>query len=368
MGRKVSALQDDGRPLTGFVLSLRDLWAEAGAPETMKELAARVGYSQPRLSELFNARKVPSDDLLGDVVQALKGDSAVWLVRLKALRVAEERFQAAASRQGDSLEARIARLEEEKKRLLTLTTHPESVIAQAKAADEAAAARALGASNLEAQARALLTEAIDQFRQLHERMPIVQRQADSVIADARAVADRCLLDGRTQQERIVQEANDRAESIIRKSLQEASALKQRTIRETKAQREKAAASVDRLLRGADQLRGEAEQFLQQAETRRSNMETRAKIEIERIIEEAIKRLEAAGANKEVEMLELLLLDFNINDSHTQVRGRHARRPAPDIPPPSQDPRAGTPQPQEAPVEPAPVRHWSPRWGFPPQRS
>jgi hypothetical protein len=368
MGRRVSALQDDGRPLTGFALSLRDLWEKAGAPATMKELAARAGYPQPRLSELFNAKKVPSDELLGDVVQALKGDSAAWLVRLKALRVAEEKFQAAAARQGDSLEAKLARLEEENKRLLALTTHPESVIAQAKAADEAAAARALGASNLEAQARALLTEAIDQFRQLHERMPIVQRQADSVIAEARAIADRCLLDGRTQQERIVQEANDRAESIIRKSLQEASALKQRTIRETKAQREKAAASVDRLLKGADQLRSEAEQLMQQAETRRSNMETRAKIEIERIVQEALKRLEDTGAAKEVEMLELLLLDFNINDSHTHVRGRHARTPAPGIPSRSPDARADNRRPQEAPVEPDQVRRWSPRWGFPPQRS
>ncbi|MFE4626522.1 helix-turn-helix domain-containing protein [Streptomyces mirabilis] len=359
-------MQDDERPLTGFALSLRDLWDKAGAPATMKELADRVGYPQPRLSELFNAKRMPSDELLGDVVHALNGDTAGWLRRLKTLRVAEEEFQAAAARQGDSLEARLARAEELNKKLLALTSHPGSVVAQAKAADEAAAARTLGATNLETQARTLLTEAIDQFRQLHERIPIVQRQADSIIADARAVADQYLLEGRTQQELIVREANDRAESIVRKSLQEASALKQRTIRETKAQREKAAASVDRLLDGADQLRSEAEQFVQQAETRRSNLETRAKIEIDRIVQGAIKRLEAAGATEEVEMLELLLLDFSINDSHTQVRGRHARRPAPSVPSLLNTP-PDTPQPQVAPVEPAPVRRWSPRWGFPPQR-
>jgi hypothetical protein len=368
MGRRISALPDDGRPLTGLALGLRDLWDRAGAPATMLELAKRAGYPQPRLSELFNARKVPSDELLDDVVQALNGDSAAWLVRLQTVRVAEAEYQAAAARQGDSLEAKLARLEEENKRLLAMTTHPESVIAQAKAADEAAAARTVGASALEARARALLTDATDQFRQLHERMPTVQRQADSIIADARAVADRCLLDGRTEQAQIVQEANDRAEAIIRKSLQEASALKQRTIRETKAQREKAAASVDRLLKGADQLRSEAEQFLQQAETRRSNMETRAKIEIERIVQEASKRLEAAGADREVEMLELLLRDFNINDSHTQVRGRHARRPAINIPTPSRDARAYVPQPRETLAEPDQARRWSPRWGVPPQRS
>jgi vacuolar-type H+-ATPase subunit H len=342
MGRRISALPDDGRPLTGLALGLRDLWDRAGAPATMLELAKRAGYPQPRLSELFNARKVPSDELLDDVVQALNGDSAAWLVRLQTVRVAEAEYQAAAARQGDSLEAKLARLEEENKRLLAMTTHPESVIAQAKAADEAAAARTVGASALEARARALLTDATDQFRQLHERMPTVQRQADSIIADARAVADRCLLDGRTEQAQIVQEANDRAEAIIRKSLQEASALRQR--------------------------RSEAEQFLQQAETRRSNMETRAKIEIERIAQEASKRLEAAGADREVEMLELLLRDFNINDSHTQVRGRHARRPAISIPSPSRDARAYVPQPRETLAEPDQARRWSPRWGVPPQRS
>lgn len=325
MGRKVSALSDDGRPLTSFAQGLRALREQANAP-TLKELAKRAGYAQPRLSELFNAKKMPSDDLLRDVVQALEGDAEAWLMRLKDLRVAEEEHQASSLRRGDTTGARIARLEHENKRLLALTCHPDSVIAQAKVADEAAAARMDAASALETQARMLLTQATDQFRQAHERMPAVQRQADSLIADARATADRCVLQGRIEQERIIQEANDRAEAITRKGQQEASALKQRAIEYAKEHRSKAATSVDRMLEEVDQLRAEAEQAVKQAQTQRSTMERRAKVEIERLVREAQRSLDAAGAAEEAQTLEKLLLDFNISDSHTDVRGRHARRP------------------------------------------
>ncbi|MFI1539214.1 hypothetical protein [Streptomyces anandii] len=326
MGRRISALPDDGRPLTGFALGLRALHERAGAP-SLTELARKTGYDQPRLSELFNAKKVPGQDLVRDVVQALGGDTEAWLVRLKSARHAEEEFQAASARQGDTPEARLARLEQENRRLRALTAHPDSVIAQAKAADEAAAARIDRAAALEAQARSVLSEAMDQIRHAHERLPEVERQAESLLADARAKADQYVLLGRMEHDKIVDEANDRADAIHRKAQQEAAALKQRSIEDAKLHREKAAASTDRMLTEVDLLRGEAEQAVQLARTQRLSMERRAKIEIERLVRSVQERLDAAGAVQEAQLLEILLQDFNINENQGEVKGRHARRPA-----------------------------------------
>ncbi|MDH6222362.1 transcriptional regulator with XRE-family HTH domain [Streptomyces pseudovenezuelae] len=220
MGRRVNALPDDGRPLTGFALRLRALRDKAGSP-SLTELAEMTGYGQPRLSELFNAKRMPSNDLVRDVVQALGGDDASWLVQLKALREAEDEFQAATAREGDTLEAQVARLEYENKKLLALTFHPDSVIAQAKAATEVAAARIDRATALEAQARSVLAEALDQIRQAHERLPAVERQAESILGDARAEADRIALVGRTDREQIIHEANEhlqRCRSRVRTAL------------------------------------------------------------------------------------------------------------------------------------------------------
>ncbi|MFJ7075107.1 helix-turn-helix domain-containing protein [Streptomyces sp. NPDC098781] len=365
MGRRINVLPDDGRPLTGFALALRALRENSGSP-SLTRLAKKTGYAQPRLSELFNARRVPHDDLVHDVVQALGGDPQAWLARLKTLREAEEEFQAAAERQGDSPEARLARLEYENKRLLTLTLHPDSVIAQANSAAEAAAARMERATALEAQARSVLSEAMAQVQQAHERMPDVERQAESILAEARAKADRHVLLARMEHDQIVQEANDRADAVRRKAQQEASALKQRAIEDAKAHREKAAAQTDRMLSEVDLLRGEAEQAVQRSETQRSNMERRAKIEIERLVRAVQKGLDTVGAAEEAHLLELLLIDFNINESHTEVKGRHARRqpetgPATDSP--AQVAEAAIPGQAPQPVDADDAQLWRP-WGFP----
>ncbi|MFJ4784517.1 helix-turn-helix domain-containing protein [Streptomyces sp. NPDC088794] len=367
MGRRVNALPDDGRPLTGFALRLRALREKAGSP-SLTELAELTGYGQPRLSELFNAKRMPSDDLVCDVVQALGGDDAAWLVQLKALREAEDEFQAVTARDGDTLEAQVARLEFENKRLLALTFHPDSVIAQAKAATEAAAARIDKATALEAQARSVLAEALDQTRQAHERLPAVERQAESILGDARAEADRHALLGRSERDQITLEANDRADAIRRKAQQEASALKQRAIESAREHREKAAAATDRMLKEVDLLRAEAEQAVQLAQAQRSNMERRAKIEIERLVRAVQKRLEEVGAREETELLELLLLDFNINDSHDGVIGRHARRPVESAPSPAPSADTGTVIPEQARgiSEEDAEQPWLP-WGFPPSK-
>ncbi|MGI5192187.1 hypothetical protein ACQEVY_00780 [Streptomyces sp. CA-288835] len=324
MGRKLNPLPDDGRPLTVFVQSLRSLWEEADAPPFTK-LAETSGYPQPRLSELFNAKRVPPVDFLRDVVQALAGDPGPWLVRLKNLEEAEAEWQAAAARQGDSAEARIARLEHENETLRALTKHPESVIARAKSADEAAGERIEKAAAQEAQVRTLLSQVQEQFRQLHERLPAAQRQADTVVAVARADADRHELEGRIEHDKIIQEANDRAKELIRKATERATEIEQGAIEKAKEHRANAAESVDRLVKEGDRYRAEAEQAAKQAQAERENMERRARIEIERLVREAQRQLEAAGTPERAEVLEILLRDFNIGDSHVNVTGRHARR-------------------------------------------
>ncbi|MER5195006.1 helix-turn-helix domain-containing protein [Streptomyces sp. NPDC002755] len=367
MGRSINVLPDDGRPLTGFALALRTLRESAGSP-SLTRLAKRTGYAQPRLSELFNARRVPHDDLVHDVVQALGGDTQAWLARLKTLREAEVEFQAAAARQGDTPEARSARLEYENQRLLALTLHPDSVIAQAKAASETATARMERAAALEAQARSVLSEAMDQVQQAHERLPDVERQAESILAEARAKADQYVLLARVEHDQIVQEANDRADAVRRKAQQEASVLKQRAIEDAKAHREKAAAQTDRMLEEVDLLRSGAEQAVQFSTTQRSNMERRAKIEIERLVRAVQKRLNAVGAPEEAQLLEFLLLDFNINESHSEVKGRHARRRPETGPTASSTAENGAAVPGQnsGPGDADDEQPWKP-WGFPQQK-
>jgi hypothetical protein len=328
VGRKINPLRDDGRPLTMFVQSLRSLWAEAGSP-SFTELAEKSGYPQPRLSELFNAKRVPSIDILRDIVEVLKGDPERWLARLKTLEEAEAEWQAAVARQGDTTEAKIARLEHENEALRALKRHPESVIARAKSADEAAAERIGKATAQEAQVRTLLSQAQEQFRQLHERLPAAQRQADTVISEARAKADRHELAGRIEHDKIIQTANDRAKELIRKAQEHATEIEQGAIEKAKDHRAKAAQSVDHMVKEGDRYRAEAEQAVQQAQAERVNMERRAKIEIERLVREAQRQLEAAGTPDRAAVLEILLLDFNISGSHTDVRGRHGRRADPN---------------------------------------
>ncbi|MFC9916250.1 helix-turn-helix domain-containing protein [Streptomyces sp. NPDC127197] len=361
MGRKMNALKDDGRPLTGFVISLRALWEEAGAPPTLSALADKTGYTQPRLSELFNAKKIPSDELLQDVVHALNGDTKVWLDRLRVLREAEKEFQAVAAREGDTLEAKIARLEHENKKLLALTRHPGSVIAQARAADELSAFRAREAEKLERHARSLLARATDQFRQLHEHIPAVQRQADTIIAEARAEADRRELEGRNRQQEIIDEANARGDEIIAKAVKKANELEQHAAERAKEHGDRTFALLKEKLSEVDQLRIEAQLAVEQAEAQRSTMERRAKIEIERFVREAQKQLELAGAARQAQTLETLLLDFNINGSHETVRGRHARRPAPAQSRP-------LPTSARADADASPSAPTGRRWGFPRPRS
>lgn len=197
VGRKMNVLEDDGRPLTGFSISLRTLREQAGNP-TLTQLADKSGYSQPRLSELFNAKKVPAEDLLRDVVTALGGNADQWSERLRRLRSAEQAFHRATARDGDSPQAQITRLELENKRLRELTEQPGVVIAQARAAQESANHRIQAAARLERRASNLLKTAQEEYQLLYERAPEAEKRAAAIIADGAATASRLELRGRSR--------------------------------------------------------------------------------------------------------------------------------------------------------------------------
>jgi hypothetical protein len=323
MGRKMNTLEDDGRPLTAFALGLRKLLEEAGSP-TLIQLAKKAGYRQPVLSELFNAKKLPTEDLVRDVVGALGGNAEQWAERLKRLREAEEDHRAAAARDGDSPEAQIARLELEIKRLRDLTEQPRTVIAQALAAEEHATQRIQAAGALERRARHLLKSAQEEYQLLHERIPEAEKRVAAIIADGATAASLLELRGRERHEQIVAEANRRADAIITRAERTAREMLQNAEERAKEHRANTYASVNKTLKDIDQLRVEAEQAVQQASSQRASLEMRAKIEIERLVREAQQRLEKAGASEQVHALDVLLLDFNITGSHAAIRGRHAR--------------------------------------------
>lgn len=362
MGRKLTPLVEDDRPLTAFVLKLRQLHKDAGAP-TLTELATRVGYGQPRLSELFNAKKAPTAVFLKDVVTALEGDPDVWEERLKQLEEQERSIAAASAAIADAPAAHIARLELEIKRLRALTEDPHTVIAQALDLSEQASRRMEAAKHLERRARRLLQTAHDDFERLHERLPEVERKAAAIIADGVAKAANLELQGRRRLEEIVEEANRAADEIRTKAVTRSREMLQTAEQRAKEHRSTAYASINKTLKDIDQLRLEAEQSVQHAVTQRASLEMRAKIEIERLVRQVQERLDKAGASKEARDLETLLMDFNITGSHTATRGRHARQTTPD--------RQGLPK-RSAPgsgadliVQP-PHPDW-PGWTFPKQR-
>ncbi|NEC87655.1 hypothetical protein [Streptomyces sp. SID12501] len=327
MGRKMNVLEDDGRPLAAFSIGLRKLREQAGNP-TLTHLAGKSGYSQPRLSELFNAKKVPAEDLLRDVVTTLGGDADQWSERLRRLRSAEQDFHRATVRDGDSPQAQISRLELENKRLRELTEQPGVVIAQAYAAQESASRRMQAAARLERRASNLLKTAQEEYELLHERAPEAEKRAAAIIADGAATAARLELQGQSRHEDIVTEANRRADAIITRAQDRAREMLQNAEKRAKDHRATTYASLNKTLKDIDQLRVEAEQAVQQASAQRTSLEMRAKIEIERLVREAQQHLEKAGAGEQVHALDLLLLDFNITGSHAATRGRHARQTVP----------------------------------------
>lgn len=323
----MNVLEDDGRPLTAFSISLRKLREQAGSP-TLTQLADKSGYSQPRLSELFNAKKVPAEHLLRDVVTALGGDADQWSERLRRLLAAEQDFHRATARDGDSPQAQIARLELENKKLRELIEQPGVVIAQACAAQDSANRRIQAAARLERRASNLLKTAQEEYQLLHERAPDAEERAAAIIADGAATAARLELGGRSRHEEIVAEANSRADAIIAKAEDTARELLQNAEKRSKEYRANAYASVNKTLKDIDQLRVEAEQAVQQAVSQRTSLEMRAKIEIERLVRNTQQHLEKAGAGEQAKALDLLLLDFNIAGSHAATRGRHARQTTP----------------------------------------
>ena len=364
MARKRKALVDDGRPLTSFALSLRARWAEEERFATVKEFAAAVGYSQPRLSELFNATKMPSEELVRCVVQALGDQPEPWLRRLREMKAADEEFQAAEARKGDTLEAKIARLEYENNRYKEALEDSDSAARRAFETIKDADARIRSAGELERQARALLGHAGEEFRRLHERIPTVHGQAEMILAEARFTADRIKLGGRDEHDKIIKDANERAEDLIRKAAEVANDIRETAIEDAKQHRAQAAESLDELLKEGDRIRAEHEKEARQGDQDRTTMVTRAKLEIELLINGVRKKLEAAGEYETVEDLERLLRDFNINGSHPAPRGRHARRlpqnqhsspPAPVFVRVEEVPEQDTPTPTVAMEEPEPVK-------------
>jgi transcriptional regulator with XRE-family HTH domain len=149
-GRKIKPLPIDGSPRTEFARRLRALWEEAGSPP-YKELAGRVGWDSPRLSELFNATKVPAPDLLRDVVIGLGCDPEPWLKRLDALvrTEAAAREEALLALQPADADQGHAQAMRELRRLRKLSQDPRSVISSAAEAVAAADRRALHAQHLE---------------------------------------------------------------------------------------------------------------------------------------------------------------------------------------------------------------------------
>lgn len=360
MGRKMNVLEDDGRPLTSFSIRLRKLREQAGSP-THAQLADKSGYSQPRLSELFNAKKVPADDLLRDVVTVLGGDADQWSEQLRILRAAEEDFHRAATRNGDSPQAQIGRLELENKGLRELVEQPGMVIAQACAAQDSARHRLQAAARLEHRALNLLKTAEEEYRLLYVRAPEAEQRAAAIIADGVATAARLELEGRSRHKEILAEADRRADAIIAKAEDAARELLQSVEKRSKEYRANAYASVNKTLKDIDQLRVEAQQAVQQAVSQRTSLEMRAKIEIERLVRHAQQHLEEAGAGEQVKALDLLLLDFNIAGSHVAPRGRHARQTAPRH---KASPNNGNPQLD--PIALPPSAGWM-GWALPQQR-
>ncbi|WP_432164143.1 hypothetical protein [Streptomyces tendae] len=329
MGRNMKPLEDDGRPLTSFVADLRELHRAAGAP-TLTVLNQKSGYGQPRLSELFNGKRMPSQELVRDVVTVLGGDADQWVERLEAVKEAERNFQTGNAQGGSvALEVKIAQLEAENKRLRQLVEQPNTVIAQARAALEYAGRRVQAAGDLERRANSALERVHVQHQLLLSRIPEAEKQVAAIISEGVNRAAAIELEGRERHQEIVEQARGQASQVIRKAEQAAQQMLQTAERRAKEHRASSYASVSQMLTDIDQLRVEAEQAVAQASAHRTSLERRAKIEIERLVRGAQERLEEVGITEEVHALEILLRDFNIAGSHIATRGRHARRPQSD---------------------------------------
>lgn len=338
-GRKLNELPDDDHPRIEFVRRLRALWEEAGSP-TFKSLAQRLGYRQPQLSELFNAKICPSAEMLSDVVQGLNGNDQEWAQRLADLVASEAALQAAAFKAENDPSVELARLRQEIATLRELARDPDSGLARAEAAMTAAEARIRQAEELEQGVRELIRRLEENSRVAHESVPAAQSQAIRTLALAEQEASQFRLDARADRERIISEARAHAAGINELAISTADRIVDRAREESSQLQAQTGATIDRLLAEADVLREDAEQQSRYAEAERlqaerramkatSNMVARAKLEIERTVREAQRRLEASGSVSAAADLDKLLLDFNIGGSHepgTALHGRHRRPP------------------------------------------
>jgi hypothetical protein len=340
-GRKLKPLPDDGHPRTEFVRKLRLLKADEESP-TFAQLAASVGYSTGQLSELFNAKRTPSPDLLGDVVTGLGGNREHWLRLLDDLVAAEAALEEAALREGDGTASQIARLTHEVEGLRALAGDPSSAMAAAQAATTAADLRIKQAAQLELGVRSLLRLLQEQTHDAQANAKAIREAADAVLAEARDQVVEASERSRLEYASIIQEAKNQARADVAKIRAEAADELDQMREDAIRLRGQVNPMLDALLAAAeDQLRdaeARAAMMRQEAEAERAETEqraarmaasmvARAKIEIERNVRRAQQRIEAAGDAESAASLDVLLLDFNIGGTHESsgVRGRHRRQ-------------------------------------------
>lgn len=331
-GRPLKPLPPDGGPLVRLAEELRQLRERAGSPSYAR-MGRRVGYSASVLSGLFNAERLPSADLLADVVTYLGADSADWLRRRDAAEQALHALTGAGVRESrlqheiDRLRAALDERDAELERLRALVAAPDTATAAAERAQRDAESRLNTARRTEAR---LLDITADLHRGLADsqrQVESAQRAAQDIVSSAEGEAVRIIAEAGAQARDTVRAATDKAVDMTETARQEAERLIAEATRAAWDRQAEGAVEADRLVREAQAVAAEMEEDRADALRRTERLVTRAELEVHRIIVTAGAALASVGRFDEADALARVLRESALNSltaAQPPGPGRHRR--------------------------------------------
>jgi hypothetical protein len=325
-GRKLKVLPADGSARTELVRRLRELKKQAGDP-TYAEISKRTGYSRTALSGLFNAEKLPSPELLHDVVEWLHGVPAEWEER--RARAQREEEQPSPDPATLEMKGALERARQENAALRLMIASPDDATYWTERNMLAADEQMRHALRTETHAKELLAQVLARLDQLAEIRSDVERRCNELMETAAKQAALVEERARLDANETARTAQDEADLLIRRAQAQAARIQDDAQMYASSLHAKAGQAVDALLREADTAESNARRDA-------DRLRSRARIEIERMVREAQNTFTRSGNRQAVVDLEILLTDFGIGGVHPDddAAGRHRRiqvEPAPTRP-------------------------------------
>ncbi|MFI1649319.1 helix-turn-helix domain-containing protein [Streptomyces avidinii] len=316
-GRRLKDLPDDGSARTQLAQGMRVLKEQAG-DLTYEEISKRTGYSRTALSGLFNGR-VPSRDLLRDVVEGLGGNPREWLRLLDQAQREEEPEQESIP----GLAEELKHAHEEIAALKLLIANPDDAGYWANRNLVAATDQARGAADMERQASELLTQVQTEMRRLKDMRIDIERHCNEMIRDAMSLATLNKESAQVTATETIREAENMAARIVDSARAQAERISADAQSYASSLHGRAGAQVDTLLQEADAVAADARRDA-------NRLKARARIEIQRMVRDAQDALHRGGKPQIAQALEGLLTDFAIGDIHPEdgPSGRHRRTALP----------------------------------------